>query len=272
MIQREKRVLLITGSNSGIGNMTAKYAVEAGFMTYGGARRPDAFAAIQAVGARPIQLDVTHEQSMIAAIKQIEVEQGKVDVLINNAGFGQMGPIEDITREQWLRQYETNVFGLVRMAQLVIPGMRRQKWGRIVNISSMGGEFTFPLAGAYHSTKYAVESINEAMRFELKPFGIDVITIQPGPVSTPLAHAAANDLKTSPDSPYRGIIQAFQRVSQQSMGYLSPEKVAQVILRAVQAPRPRPRYKVGMMAHVMPVIHSVLPDRLWDSVVSQFYS
>ncbi|MBC8100517.1 MAG: SDR family NAD(P)-dependent oxidoreductase, partial [Armatimonadetes bacterium] len=191
MKQAKETVVLITGSNSGIGNATAKLAAAAGYITYGGARREATFGAIQAVGAHPIALDVTDDAMMRAAVAEIEAKHGAVDVLINNAGYGQMGPIEHITREQWLQQYDINVFGLARMAQLVIPAMRRQGSGRIINISSAGGEFTFPLAGAYHSTKYAVESINAALRLELKPFGIQVVTIQPGPVATPLAQSAA---------------------------------------------------------------------------------
>ncbi len=174
MSKKDQKVILITGSNSGIGRATAEQAVKQGHTVYGGARRQEAFPDIQAVGAHPLCIDVTSERTMVEAVRYIEQEHGAVDVLVNNAGFGQMGPIEEITREQWLRQYDTNVFGLVRMAQLVTPEMRRKKSGRILNISSMGGEFTFPLAGAYHSTKYAVESINDAMRFELKAFGIQV--------------------------------------------------------------------------------------------------
>jgi NAD(P)-dependent dehydrogenase (short-subunit alcohol dehydrogenase family) len=266
------KVMLITGSNSGIGNATAKGAVAAGFTVYGGARRQETFPAIQAVGAQPLCLDVTNEDTMVAAVRQIEAKYGAVDVLVNNAGFGQMGPIEEITREQWLYQYETNVFGLVRMAQLVIPAMRHQGRGRIINISSMGGEFTFPLAGAYHSTKYAVESINEALRFELRPFGIEVITIQPGPVSTPLAATAVDTLPTLPDSPYVEISGALRRMSQRNMGYISPEQAARVIVNAAQAQRPRPRYKIGMMAQALPMLHTLLSDRMWDRLMSRFYA
>lgn len=272
MNRDKNKVVLITGSNSGIGNATAKRAVEAGYTVYGGARRQEMFGTIQAVGAIPLCVDVTDEQSMREAVSGIEAQHGAVDVLINNAGYGQMGPIELITRDEWLRQYETNVFGLVRMAQIVIPAMRRQKRGRILNISSMGGEFTFPLAGAYHSTKYAVESINEAMRFELKPFGIKVITIQPGAVATPLAQATAETLHVPDDSPYAGIVASFHRMSAGMSAYLSPEQVAAVIVRAATARHPRPRYKIGMMAHALPTMHTLLSDGLWDRVIGRFYA
>jgi NAD(P)-dependent dehydrogenase (short-subunit alcohol dehydrogenase family) len=266
------KVVLITGSNSGIGNAIAALAVKAGYITYGGARSRTNFPAIQSVGAFPIHVDVTDEQSMVEAVAQIEAKHGAVDILINNAGYGHMGPIETITHTEWVRQYETNVFGLVRMAQLVIPAMRQQRSGRIINISSMGGTFTFPLAGAYHSTKYAVESINDALRFELKPFGIDVVAIQPGPVATPLAHAAVNDLRVSEDSPYRSLVDAFYNVSQQSTHYLLPEQVARVIMRVARVHYPRPRYKIGMMAHIMPLVHTLLSDRMWDRLIGRLYT
>jgi len=268
----QQQVVLITGSNSGIGHATAQLAVQAGYITYGGARRESTFGVIQSIGAYPLGIDVTNERSMVEAVQHIEAKHGAVDVLINNAGYGQLGPIETITRNQWLNQYETNVFGLIRMAQLVIPAMRQQKRGRIINISSMGGQFTFPLAGAYHSTKYAVESINEALRFELKSFGIDVITIQPGPVSTPLAHSAVNTLDVAADSPYSSLVEALHKMSHQSIGYLTPERVAKVIMQAVTACHPRPRYKIGLMAHVMPMLHTLLPDRMWDRLIGRFYA
>jgi NAD(P)-dependent dehydrogenase (short-subunit alcohol dehydrogenase family) len=185
-----------------------------------------------------------------------------------------MGPIEEITPEQWQHQYQTNVFGLVRLTQLVLPAMRRQQSGRIINLSSMGGQFTFPLAGAYHSTKYAVESINEALRFELKPFGIDVVVVQPAVVSTPLASTAVETIRSPQGSAYTPILEAFYRTSQQlsSMGALSPEQVARVIVQAVEAEHPRPRYKIGMMARMLPAMHTLLSDRLWDRLLTRFYS
>ncbi|MEQ8677047.1 MAG: SDR family NAD(P)-dependent oxidoreductase [Aggregatilineales bacterium] len=271
MSQAKQKVILITGSNSGIGHATAKKAVEAGHIVYGGARRQDTFPAIKTLGAHPLCIDVTDEASMIEAVRYVEAQHGAVDVLVNNAGFGQMGAIEDITNEQWLRQYETNVFGLVRMTQLVLPKMRQQKSGNIINISSAGGEFTFPLAGAYHSTKYAVESISDALRLEVKQFGIKVVLIQPGPVLTPLAHSSAQSLTVTPDNPYSDMMQAFHKMSQQTTGYIMPERVASVIVKVMGASNPRPRYKVGMMGHMMPLFRTVFSAWLWDRFVGSFY-
>ncbi len=269
---RKPQVILITGSNSGIGNATAKQAVAAGYVTYGGVRRMDTFSSVEAVGAMPILLDVTDEKSMSAAVREIEAKHGAVDVLINNAGYGQMGAIEEVMPEAWRRQFETNVFGLVRLTQLVLPAMRRQRSGHIINIGSAGGEFTFPLAGAYHATKYAVESISDALRFEVRPFGIRVTVIQPGPVSTPLATATVESIQSAPDSPYRPIIDAFRRLSQQSTGYITAEQVASTILNVMQTQRPRARYKIGTTARMMPMLHRMLPARLWDRMVARFYA
>jgi NAD(P)-dependent dehydrogenase (short-subunit alcohol dehydrogenase family) len=268
------QTVLITGSNSGIGHATAKLLAQAGYITYGGARRAETFSEIEKIGVHPLQIDMIDETSMAEAVKQIETKHGAVDVLINNAGFGQMGPIEEITTQQWQQQYQTNVFGLVRLTQLVLPAMREQRSGRIINLSSMGGQFTFPLAGAYHSTKYALESINEALRFEVKSFGIDVIVIQPAAVATPLAATALETIRTSQTSSYQTILNAFYRTSEQlaDMDALSPEDVAQVILGAVQSRRPKPRYKIGRMARLLPIMHTLLSDRLWDRLLTRFYS
>ena len=266
------QVVLITGSNSGIGAAITQQAVAAGYTTYGGARRAEAFKSVEALGAIPIALDICDEQSMRSAVELIVGKHGKIDVLVNNAGYGHLGPIEEIKPDEWRQQFETNVFGLVRMAQLVIPSMRAQRLGRIINISSAGGEFTFPLAGAYHASKYAVESITDAMRFELKPFGIKVVSIQPGPVSTPLAAAAAESIQAEPDSPYFAIVQAFRRLSRQSLGYLRPEQVARVVIKAMRDRRPSARYKIGMTAHMMPALHSILSTSMWDLLIARFYS
>jgi NAD(P)-dependent dehydrogenase (short-subunit alcohol dehydrogenase family) len=270
-MEKSQKVMLISGSNSGIGLASTRLAVKKGFIVYGGARRETTFSVIEAEGAHPIALDVTDEQSMVEAVRQIEAKHGVVDVLVNNAGYGQLGPIEAITPVQLHQQFETNVFGLVRMAQLVIPAMRRQRWGRIINISSMGGEFTFPLAGAYHATKYAVESINAAMRFELKPFGIDVVTIQPAPVTTPLAKSALETIEMQPDSPYQKAIDGLLRFSEQTIGYISADQVAKVILDAAMKASPQTRYKVGTIARVLPFLNAILSDRMWDRMLARIY-
>src|SRR5450756_99005 len=175
--------ILISGCSSGIGAATAASLVQAGHTVYATARKTETLADLKALGAHPLALDVTSEDSMLAAVKTVEAEHGQVGTLINNAGFAEYGPIEESDLDRVRAMFDTNVFGLARLTQLVLPAMRRARSGRIVNIGSMGGRMTFPIGGYYHATKYAVEAISDALRVEVKPFGIDVILVEPGPVS-----------------------------------------------------------------------------------------
>lgn len=268
------KVALVTGCSSGIGRATALALHQAGFAVYASARRPETLADLHTQGLHTLALDVTDEASMRSAVASVEQAHGAVDILINNAGYGEMGPIEEVSIERWRRQFETNVFGLVRMAQLVLPGMRRRGWGRIVNVGSMGGEFTTPLGGAYHATKYAVEAISDALRFEAQPFGVDVALVQPGPVQTALATSTVASLRADSDSPYLAQMEGFRRVSEASMaagsaGVLGAEEVAAVILAAVQVERPETRYKVGAVAEQMTSTRRRLSDREWDALFRQ---
>ncbi|MGH3533080.1 MAG: SDR family NAD(P)-dependent oxidoreductase, partial [Mycobacterium sp.] len=171
------KAVIVTGCSTGIGRATAQRLAKAGHVVYATARREESVADLRDAGARTLALDVTDEASMHAAVERVVAEQGAVGVLVNNAGYSQSGALETVPMADLRRQFETNVFGLVRMCQLVLPGMREQRWGRIVNISSMGANFTFPGAGAYHATKYAVEALSDALRFEVKKFGVDVVII-----------------------------------------------------------------------------------------------
>lgn len=265
------RVVLVTGASSGIGRAAALALAEAGLIVYATARRPEALGDLAARGLRTLRLDVTDEASMAAAVYTIEQDHGAIDVLINNAGFGVIGPVEEVGPEEWRRQFETNVFGLVRLTQLALPAMRARGRGRVINISSMGGEFTFPLAGAYHASKYAIEALSDALRFELRPFGIQVVVVQPGPVRTALADAAVEALQPRLGSPYTALIESYStqtRASYEQGGLLlAPEAVARVIVAAATVRQPRTRYKVGTMAHAMPLLRHLLPDRLWDALL-----
>src|SRR5919199_2834058 len=187
----------ITGCSSGIGRATAERLAARGYTVYASARRIDAIADLEARGCRVLALDVTDEDSMQAAVRTVCDEQGAVGALVNNAGYSQSGAIEEVPIAEVRRQFETNVFGLVRMCQLVLPGMRAQGYGRIVNVSSMGANFTFPGGGFYHATKYAVEAISDALRFEVKSFGIDVVIVQPGIIRSGFADAATHAMDAS---------------------------------------------------------------------------
>ncbi|MFB9994807.1 oxidoreductase [Deinococcus oregonensis] len=268
-----QKVALVTGTSSGIGHATALALHQAGFLTYATARSTDALTELRGAGCRSLPLDVTDDASMQAAVRWIETQHGGIDVLVNNAGYGEMGPVEDVTLERWRSQFETNVFGLVRLTQLVLPGMRVKGAGCVINVSSMGGEFTTPFAGVYHASKYAVEAASDALRFELRPFGINVVIVQPGPISTRLSEHTLNQLHAQSGSPYATTMARLEKQSRQAarrgQGFGKPEQVAAVIVRAATARIPRTRYKVTLAAHLLPLMRRVLPDRTWDTVINR---
>src|SRR3954464_10611039 len=207
MADQLSQAVLVTGSSSGIGRATAERLAGRGFTAYATARRRESIPALEARGRPVVAVDVTDEDSMQAAVAAVVDEQGAVGALVNNAGYSQSGAIEEVPLDEVRRQFETNVFGLVRMCQLVLPGMRAQGHGRIVNVSSMGANFTFPGGGFYHATKYAVEAISDALRFEVKGFGIDVVTMQPGIIRTGFADAATDAIHSA--TPAEGPYAAF---------------------------------------------------------------
>jgi NAD(P)-dependent dehydrogenase (short-subunit alcohol dehydrogenase family) len=278
------KVVLITGCSSGIGEAAARRLNRAGHVVYASARRPETLAGLAAEGCRTLPLDVTDEDSMAAAVRQVEQEQGGLDVLVNNAGYGLYGPVEQLEQAELRRQFETNVFGPVRLCQLVLPGMRARRSGRIVNVSSMGGRTTLPGGGAYHGSKYAVEAISDVLRIEVRRFGIDVVLIEPGVVRTPwseqaLQHqAAAGQASEEPDGdPYAAykdaVSQSFDRAYTGPLARLSisADAVARVIVRACETPRPKPRYLISPMAKSLVAAKRLLPDRAYDRLLRQQY-
>src|SRR3954449_1432267 len=194
MADPTSRAVLITGCSSGIGRATAERLAGRGFTVYATARNVQSIADLEDRGCRVLALDVTDEDSMQAAVGTVLEEQGAVGALVNNAGYSQSGAVEDVPLDEVRRQFETNVFGLIRMCQLVLPGMRAQHHGRIVNVSSMGANFTFPGGGIYHATKYSVEAISDVLRFEVQGFGVDVVLIEPGLIKTEFANAAVGSM------------------------------------------------------------------------------
>ncbi|MGH2714401.1 MAG: oxidoreductase [Thermoleophilaceae bacterium] len=271
---KTSKAVLITGCSTGIGRATAERLAGAGHVVYATARRADAIAVLEAAGCRTLALDVTDEESMRAAVECVVAEQGAVGVLVNNAGYSQSGAIESVAIDAVRRQFETNVFGLMRMCQLVLPGMREQGFGRIVNISSMGANFTFPGGGAYHATKYAVEAISDALRFEVKGFGVDVVVIQPGIIRTEFSATAAAEVGAA-DGPYAAfnasVAQATRDVYEKGpLARLGggPEAVAKAIERAIAARSPKIRYRVTPSAHVMVNQRRLMTARMWDRFVS----
>ncbi|MGA9858605.1 MAG: oxidoreductase [Solirubrobacteraceae bacterium] len=272
------RAALITGCSSGIGHATAERLLADGWRVYATARRPESIADLAEQGATTLALDVTEEASMTAAVDHVCEAEGAVGVLINNAGYSQSGAVESVTPEQVRRQFDTNVFGLLRMCQLVLPGMREQRWGRIVNIGSMGGRLTFPGAGLYHASKYALESISDAMRFEVRGFGIDVILIEPGLIVTKFGEVASGSVSAaSGEGPYAAFNRSVAKLTTDAyagpMAKLGggPEVVAATIAKALSAKRPRARYAVTPSAHLMINQRRLTPDRLWDLMMRAAY-
>lgn len=268
------KAVLITGCSTGIGHATALRLAKAGHTVYATARRVDSIADLQSAGARTLALDVTDEASMAAAVEQVTAEQGAVGVLINNAGYSQSGAIETLSMEDLRRQFETNVFGLVRMCQLVLPGMRAQHWGRIVNISSMGANFTFPGGGAYHASKYAVEAISDALRFEVKGFGVDVVVIQPGLIRTEFAATAQTGLTTD-DGPYAKFNASVGAATEDAYakGPLAKlggdaDSVAVAVEKVITAKRPPIRMRVTPSAHVLVGLNGLMSDGMWDKFLA----
>src|ERR671920_356983 len=196
------KAVLITGCSTGIGRATAEHLAAKGYTVYATARRLEAIADLEEKGCKTLALDVTDEASMQAAVDRVVAEEGAVGVLVNNAGYSQSGALETLDMDDVRRQFETNVFGLLRMSQLCLPGMREQHWGRIVNISSMGANFVFPGGGIYHATKYAVDALSDALRFEVKGFGVDVVIVQPGLIKTEFGETAASATPQESDGAY----------------------------------------------------------------------
>ena len=274
----KSKPVLITGCSTGIGRATAERLHADGWKVYATARRTDSIEDLKRDGCETLALDVTDEKSMERAVKTVEGEHGAVGALINNAGYSQSGAVETIPMDSVRRQFETNVFGLMRMCQLVLPGMRNEGAGRIVNISSMGGKLTFPGGGVYHATKHAVEALSDALRYEVAGFGIDVVVIEPGLIVTNFGEAAVGSMsEVESEGPYGRFNTAVARLTAGAYeGGLArfgggPETVAAKIGRALDARRPATRYKVTSSARVVMGMRRAMTDRMWDRFVGTQY-
>lgn len=270
-----KRIALITGCSSGIGEATAARLAKGGWTVYATARKPETLEGLAAVGCRTLALDVTSEDSMAAAVGKVVAEAGAIDALVNNAGYSQSGAVETLDLDDVRRQFETNVFGLLRMCQLVLPHMRGRRSGRIVNISSMGGRLVFPGGGAYHATKFAVEALSDAMRFEVAGFGVKVILIEPGLITTNFDNAAIASMDPDEKGPYGAfnahVAKATKAVYSGPMKRLGggPDAVAKVIEKSLDAKRPKIRYTVTPSASLSIASRRLLGARGWDAAMGQ---
>jgi NAD(P)-dependent dehydrogenase (short-subunit alcohol dehydrogenase family) len=268
-------VALVTGASSGIGKATASALHDLGYTVYAAARRVERMSDLKAAGVRVLPMDVTEDESMTSGIKRIIDETGRLDILVNNAGYGSYGALEDVSLDEARRQFEVNVFGLARLTQLALPHMRAQRSGHIVNVSSIGGKIHQPLGDWYHATKFAVEGLSNALRVEVKPFGVKVVVIEPGAIKTEWSSIAADSLlTTSGDTAYASQAKAIAAVlnSTESNPRRSspPTVISKAIVRAVTARRPKTRYVVGMGAKPIIFARAVLPDRAFDAVITGF--
>jgi NAD(P)-dependent dehydrogenase (short-subunit alcohol dehydrogenase family) len=276
------KAVLITGCSSGIGRATARRLAAGGWTVYATARRLESIADLEAAGCRTLALDVTDEDSMVAAVRAIEETHGAVGVLINNAGYSQSGAIETVPLEAVRRQFETNVFGLARLTQLVLPKMRDQRWGKIVMLGSMGGKLVFPGGGWYHATKHALEAVSDALRFEVRGFGIDVILLEPGLITTEFGNAAVASMsevdETAPATaaggdPYAKFNATVGTATQGAYtGPLrllgaGPDRVAKAIEKSLRKRRPPTRVKITPSAKLSIPSRRLMPDRAWDALM-----
>ena len=278
MMGEPSKAVLITGCSSGIGRASALRLARSGWIVYATARKLESIAELANAGCHTLALDVTDEESMRAAVATVEQAEGAVGVLINNAGYSQSGAIETVPIEAVRRQFETNVFGLVRLTQLVLPQMRAQRWGKIVNLGSMGGRLTFPGGGHYHATKYALEAISDALRFELRGFGIDVILLEPGLITTEFGEAATASMAaiegassdSTDASPYGhfnatvGVVTAGAYKGPMRRLGAGPDRVAEVIERAIARRRAPARRTITASARLSIATRRLLSDRVWD--------
>lgn len=266
---KSNKVILLTGASSGIGYDTAVALAQQGHKVYAAARRVDRMEPLRQYGIVPLKMDVTDEASMQEGVKTLLDAEGRIDVLINNAGYGYFGAVENVPMDDARNQLEVNVFGLARLCQLVLPTMRAQHSGRIINTASVAGRAVFYYGGWYHVSKYAVESLSDAMRMELKPFGIDVVIIEPGAIKTNWGIIAADHLtESSRGTAYEqtGTMMANNLRNMYLSNTISdPAVVRKAIVRAVNARRPCTRYRIGRMANAIVFFHWLLPTRWWDA-------
>jgi NAD(P)-dependent dehydrogenase (short-subunit alcohol dehydrogenase family) len=264
-----KKVILITGASAGMGKEFARHLQQDGHKVYGAARRIDKMEDLRLLGVKVLEMDVTDEASMVNGVETIIKAEGRIDVLINNAGFGSYGAIEDVPISDAKYQLDVNLFGAARLAQLVIPHMRKEHFGRIINISSIGGKFATALGGWYHASKFALEGLSDSLRNEVEQFGIDVVVIEPGGVKSEWSSIAADNLKkVSGNTNYKTLVDKFasslQKVDARNA---DPIVIVNLVRKAIEARKPKTRYVGGYMAKPGLFMRKILPDRLFDKML-----
>ncbi|WP_305787878.1 oxidoreductase [Symbioplanes lichenis] len=267
-------VAIVTGASSGIGAVTSRLLHERGFRVYAVSRRMDRMAPLAALGVVTVRADVTEEADLVALVDRVTRESHRIDVLVNNAGYGSFGALEDVPPAEARRQFEVNVFGAARLCQLVLPHLRAQGGGRIINVSSIGARMYQPLGAWYHATKYALEGLSDCLRIEVAPLGIDVVIIEPGGVDTEFPQRAGEQLlRVSGHGAYAGYARRYAAtLTSEARGISAPSVVARAIVRAATVRRPKPRYAVGRGARAVTVARWLLPDRAYDRLLVGVFS
>lgn len=270
MTTSTRRTVLVTGASAGIGKATAKTLLEEGYTVYAAARRVENMRDLEDLGAVALKMDVTKEEDLVAGVDRISAEQGGVDILVNNAGFGLYGAMEDTPLDDARYQFEVNLFGLARLTQLVLPHMREQGAGRIVNISSVAGKVYIPLGAWYIASKHALEGWSDCLRFELKSFGVDVILVEPGLIRTEFGDVANGPMiERSGNSAYSHIVKRMTKGMDDNDRGSPPSVIADTVLKALRAKRPKTRYAAGQYAKPVLFLRKLVSDRMYDRIVER---
>lgn len=263
------KTVLVTGASSGIGKATAIYLAQSGYTVYGAARRMEKMQSLQEYGIKPIILDVSKDESIVACVDKIFKETGSIDVLINSAGLGSYGALEDVSIAEAKNQLEINLFSVARLIQLVLPHMRKNRYGKIVNISSVGGKVGLPMGSWYHASKFAIEGLSDSLRNEVRQFGVDVIVIEPGGTKSEMITIGAEDLmRVSGNTVYKELSKGIQKMyGDMEKNAVDPIVIARLIKKGIEATRPKERYIGGAMAKPMLFLRKILSDKLFDRMV-----
>ncbi|MDN5215098.1 oxidoreductase [Fulvivirgaceae bacterium BMA12] len=265
-----KKVIIITGASSGIGKQTALQLIKEGHIVYGAARRLDKMQELATAGGHILEMDVTNHEQVKSAIQLVKDEQKRIDVLINNAGFAIWGAVEDTSYEEARRQFEVNIFGLAEVTKAVLPTMRNQKSGTIINVSSIGGKIYSPLGAWYHATKHALEGWSDCLRLEVQQFGIDVVIVEPGAIKTEFGDVLNENFASSEKGSYAGLAKTMKKVTENAYdegNYSPPDVIANTISKAIKAAEPKTRYAAGKMAAQTLFFRRYFPDRMFDKTI-----
>lgn len=263
------KTVLVTGASAGIGKATAIYLAQNGYHVYGAARRMESMQSLKAYGITPIKLDVSKDESIVSCVENILKESGSIDILINSAGLGSYGALEDVPLSEAKNQLEINLFGAARLIQLALPQMRKKQYGKIVNISSIGGKVGLPMGVWYHASKFAIEGLSDSLRNEVKQFGIDVIVIEPGGTKSEMIAIGSKDLmRVSGNTVYKGLANSLNKMyGDVEKNAVEPVVIAKLIKKGIEAKHPKTRYIGGAMAKPMLFMRKILSDKMFDKML-----